>query len=160
MVMGRPTKPAEIKRRLGTARPDRQKAPISLLPAASKAPAVPKGLGRSGKAAWRRYWALGAAWLSPSTDLEIITRLCQGYDERQKLRDILAAEGLVATGSMGQTVAHPAVAMLRQIEAQLTRWESLCGFTPSDRSRLGMAEVQRVSKLDQFLAGRRRAAES
>lgn len=131
-----------------------------MLPSSGHPPSAPQGLKRPGKAAWQRYWTLGAAWLNPTTDLEILTRLCQGYDEREALRKIIRAEGHMTAGSMGQKVAHPAVAMLRQLESQLTRWESLCGFTPSDRSRLGMAEVQRVSKLDQFLAGRRRAAES
>lgn len=83
-----------------------------------------------------------------------MVRLCQGYDERDALRKIIKSEGYTTVGSTGQTVAHPAVGMVRQLEAQITRWESLCGFTPSDRSRLGMAEVQRVSKLDAFLSRR------
>lgn len=137
----------------------RSAAKVVALPASADPPAMPLGMKRHGKAAWQRYWSLGAAWLSPTTDLEIMTRLCQGYDEREALRKIIRSDGYLTTGSMGQSVAHPAVAMLRQLEAQITRWESLCGFTPSDRSRLGLAEVQRVSKLDQFLAGRRRSAE-
>lgn len=115
---------------------------------------MPAGLKRSGKAAWQRYWSLGSTWLSATTDLEIMVRLCQGYDERDALRKIIKSEGYTAVGSTGQIVAHPAVGMVRQLEAQITRWESLCGFTPSDRSRLGMAEVQRVSKLDAFLSRR------
>lgn len=150
--MGRPAKPAELKKRIGTARPDRERKPLSILPGIAEIPKAPTGLKRRGREAWKRYWSLGPAWLSTTTDLNILTRLCQAYDEREDLREIVSREGYTTRGSMGQLVAHPAVGMLRAIEGQITRWESLCGFTPSDRSRLGMAEVQRVSKLDQFLS--------
>ena len=48
--------------------------------------------------------------------------------------------------------ANPAVSQLRKIEELITRYEGLCGFTPSDRSRLGLAEVKTASALDQLIA--------
>jgi hypothetical protein len=62
----------------------------------------------------------------------------------------------MVTGSMGQRRANPLLSELRALEAQMTKYESLCGFTPTDRARLGYAEVKRASKLDELLA--RRAA--
>lgn len=56
--------------------------------------------------------------------------------------------------------ANPAVGLLRKLEELITRYEGLCGFTPSDRSRLGLAEVKAASALDQLIARQqeRRAA--
>lgn len=153
MVMGRPTKPNELKRLTGTARPDRQKAPIAIIPAANEVPPMPSGLKKRGKATWQRCWSLGQAWLSPTTDREIIERLCRAYDEIDEIRRDLKGEKRVITTPNG-IISHPLIGQLRKVEELVTRYEGLCGFTPSDRSRLGMAEVQRVSKLEQFLSQR------
>jgi P27 family predicted phage terminase small subunit len=79
-------------------------------------------------------------------------RLCRGYDERDQLLRIIRRDGRFVAGSQGQPVHHPAVKQLRELEEQLTRLESLCGFTPSDRTRLGLAEVKRQTALQEFLA--------
>jgi hypothetical protein len=41
---------------------------------------------------------------------------------------------------------------LRDLERQLVANLSLLGFTPTDRSRLGVAEVKRVSKIEELRA--------
>lgn len=83
-----------------------------------------------------------------------MVRLCEAIDEREVLKEEIKIHGRYSKGSMGQVVTHPAVDQLRTLEALITRWESLCGFTPSDRSRLGMAEVKRMSQLDELRAKR------
>ncbi len=160
MVMGRPSKPAALKERLGTRRPDRERAPLAVLPAGVEPPALPKGLGTLGRRAWRSYWTLGSTWLSQKTDLHILTRLCRAYDEEQVLRDAIAEHGHLAENRFGDLIANPAVTQLRKLEEIITRYEGLCGFTPSDRSRLGMAEIQRESKLDQLISGRNQRHEA
>lgn len=101
--------------------------------------------------------------------MEIITRLCQAYDEREDLRAEIERYGhLVAQVVEEDEVddgpekrvrrlyalkLNPAVGALRKLEELITRWEGLCGFTPSDRSRLGLAQMKARSKLDDFLAG-------
>ena len=45
---------------------------------------------------------------------------------------------------------------LRSLDAQIERNLSLLGFTPADRSRLGVAEVRAASKLEEVLALRNR----
>ena len=179
MAMGRPPKPTEMKRALGNPGKRALPAPKLAIPASAQLiPPVPMGLKRHGKAAWSRLWSVGGAWLSPTTDLDLLTRLCQAHDEREVLRRIVVKYGhLVAKvveedevdepvgGSRFSRVydikANPAVIQLRKLEELITRYEGLCGFTPSDRSRLGMAEVTRVSKLYQLIQNRqaRRAAE-
>jgi hypothetical protein len=43
---------------------------------------------------------------------------------------------------------------LRELEKNITNSLSLLGFTPTDRSRLGVAEVKAKSKLEELRAKR------
>lgn len=158
---GPPPKPIEAKRRSGNPGHRPLPEPVVRLPVAQvEIPDPPRGLRKAGKEAWARLWSVGSAWLSPITDWDIMVRLCEAHDERDLLRKEVRKHGRYSFGSMGQTVTHPAVDQLRTLEGLITRWESLCGFTPSDRSRLGVAEVEKLSKMDELLARRmaRRAA--
>ena len=157
MTMGRPAKPAELKRRLGN--PGQRPLPVLRAVEPGEVAQIPKcerKLGKVGRRAWERYWTAGAGWLSPRTDLEMMTRLCEAYDEREALRAIIARDGMTTTGSTGQTVMHPGIAAHRALNQEITRYENLCGFTPSDRTRLGIAEVTRQSKLEEFMRTRQR----
>lgn len=153
---GPPRTPVELKRRRGN--PGKEKLPdlatTVALPAADEVPPVPMSLGPTGRAVWQRLWTAGRGWLSPATDLDILTRLCEAHDEREAIRAELAETGYLVVGSQGQPRPNPLIRTLRELEAQMTRWEGLCGFTPSDRSRLGYAEVKKQSKLDELLARR------
>jgi P27 family predicted phage terminase small subunit len=100
---------------------------------------------------------VGHAWLSPTTDLDVLTRLCQAHDEREQLRAHVAKHGHVIELPTGELRGNPSVTQLRKLEELITRYEGVCGFTPSDRARLGMAEVQRASKLDELISRRRGA---
>lgn len=155
--------PLERKRRVGrTPGTDSGGRPLptpsTVLPRQDVVPVPPAGLGEAGTAAWNRLWTAGRDWLSLTTDVALLTRLCLGYDEEQVLRRELAEDGMTVPGQRGGKVAHPAVSMLRTLTAELTRYESLCGFTPSDRSRLGYAEVKTVSALAELMARRDRQA--
>lgn len=153
MPGGRPPKPTELKRLTGNPGKRALKEPLMILPAANEVPPMPTGLKKRGKATWARCWTLGQAWLSPTTDREIIERLCRAYDEIDDIRREMKGQPRVVNSPNG-IISHPLIGQLRKVEELVTRYEGLCGFTPSDRSRLGMAEVQRVSKLEQFLAQR------
>lgn len=155
--MARPPKPDALKRRIGTARPDRERAPLAVFPSGEPAPKCPVKLGTIGRRAWRQYWQVGDAWLSRRTDLAIVARLCRLYDDEANLYAEVEREGYLVRGAMGGLVGNPAVIMLRKVQAELRQCEGLCGFTPSDRSRLGLSEVKRQSKLESFLASQREA---
>jgi P27 family predicted phage terminase small subunit len=118
----------------------------------SEPPPPPKGLKKPGRTMWERVWNAGKTWLSPQTDYDILERLARAHDEEEMLRARLRKDGHFTVGSTGQIVSHPAVAQLRTLELHMTRWESLCGLNPSDRSRLGLAEVKKVSALESFLS--------
>lgn len=150
-------KPIELKRKLGNPGSRPLLEPLTILPAVvGGAPPYPTGLRKPGKETWDRLWRVGNAWLSPESDLAVMTMLCQAWDERTTLRGLIRKEGRTTVGSMGQTVSHPYVGQLGVLEIRITRWLGLCGFTPSDRSRLGLAEVRRHNELEAFLARRNR----
>jgi P27 family predicted phage terminase small subunit len=109
-------------------------------------------------AVWREMWTQGQAWLSVQRDRRILERLCKAYVEEAHLRSALDEDGPFVKGQRGGLVAHPAVAMLRVLEQQITKWEGLCGFNPSDGGRLGVkvGKAKGASDAETILA--RRAA--
>jgi phage terminase small subunit len=81
-----------------------------------------------------------------------MTRLCSNFDRIAELESWLGSdvERRWYTSPNGQIVTHPAVKQIDQMDAQNTAWMSLLGFTPSDRARLGLAEIRVANELDQF----------
>jgi len=163
MPPGRPRKPVEQKRRVGRSSTTdvsghKLPEPVVTLAAAAAIPPAPSSLGDAGRRVWDRLWTAGQAWLSLSTDADVLTRLCEAHDERDAIRDQIAQDGLMVLGSMGQSRPHPLLSHVRALEAQMTRWEIECGFTPAARSKLGYAEVKRVSKIDELMARRRKGS--
>jgi hypothetical protein len=70
----------------------------------------------------------------------------EAITERESLRGLVAANPDNPKARSG----------LRELERQIISQLALLGFTPSDRARLGIAEVKKESKLEELL---RRKAE-
>jgi hypothetical protein len=98
-------------------------------------------LGETGEAFWNRIWETGNIWISPNTDIDILLMTCEMLDERDLLRDYVL-QNLDAW--------HERTA-LRELDKAIVRHLSLMGFTPTDRMKLGVAEVKTRSKLEQLL---------
>ena len=143
MPAGRPTKPIEQKRLIGN--PGKRALPeqsaIMLIPQASKTPQPARPLLKYGQELWDRVWESGINWISPNTDLEILLMTCEMIDERWNLRVRVMTDNN-AKDRRG----------LREIDRQIVSNLGLLGFTPSDRSRLGVAEVKKMSKLEELMA--------
>lgn len=154
MPVGRPPKPVEQKRALGN--PGKRPLPMPVVELASAAhiPRPPNTLLENGREAWDRLWTAAQAWLSPKTDIGIMTRLCESIDLRAAIAEELESTGFMVKGSMGQDRVNPLLDKLLALDAQITKFEGLCGFTPADRARLGVAEVKRASAVEDFLAKR------
>lgn len=138
--MGRPPKPIEQKRALGNPgkRPLPTEGSLVLLPSMYEVPEPPRPLvTEAAKALWNRTWTMGQTWLSPQTDIELLLMTCEMVDERWNLR-IKVLQDNRPEERKG----------LRDLERQLVANLSLLGFTPTDRSRLGVAEVKKISKLE------------
>ena len=137
---GRPPKPTERKRRAGN--PGKRSLPtpatLTPLPAPAEVPDPPRPLGDPGRGLWDRAWEQGRAWLAES-DVEILLLTCEQMDERQRLRVSVLRDG-----------DWRERAGLRSLDKQIQDGLSMMGFTPSDRSRLGLAEVTAVSKLEEL----------
>jgi hypothetical protein len=138
--MGRPPKPIEQKRALGNPgkRPLPTEGSLVLLPSMYEIPEPPRPIvTEAAKALWNRTWTMGQTWLSPQTDIELLLMTCEMVDERWNLR-IKVLQDNRPEERKG----------LRDLERQLIANLSLLGFTPTDRSRLGVAEVKKISKLE------------
>jgi hypothetical protein len=76
--------------------------------------------------------------------------LCEAQDEHDKIRVLLSTgevERFYAT-SNGQLANHPFVNQLAVLRGQMSSWLAAIGFSPADRSRLGIAEVRVRDELD------------
>jgi hypothetical protein len=142
---GRPPKPVEQKRLLGN--PGKRALPkeenVQLIPMATETPDPSRPLGKPGLELWETVWSAGVAWISPSTDAEILLMTCEMVDERWNLRArVLKSEDPKDRRNLTQ--------LTKLIQENL----SLLGFTPADRTRLGVAEVKAQSKLEELMARR------
>lgn len=138
---GRPSKPAEQKRRLGN--PGKRALPalsnvVTLSPMV-EIPEAPRPLGPAGLALWNRVWPAARHWMSPEIDLEYLLVVCEQLDERVALRIRVLREG--------QSYDRRD---LRDLDRQLLTALGVLGFTPSDRAKLGLAEVKTRTKLEEL----------
>ena len=135
---GRPAKPIEVKRKLGNPgrRPLPDQSELEILEPAEAMPEPPRPLLEPGRKLWERVWGAGIGWISPTTDIELLLMTCEMVDERWNLRI-----KVMQTDNM--QMARRLDNLSRIIAANL----SMLGFTPSDRARLGLAEVARRSRL-------------
>ena len=154
--MPNPPRSIEEKRLLGN--PGRRPLPaLGSLPAiepADDAP-PPATLGPNGAALWERCQR-HAPWIA-QVDLMALEDVCLTWDEVAAYRSQIAKDGISLVEPLvspsGQVVGtklvpHPLIRELRRAQKELHSAASAMGFNPTARSRLGLAEVRRQSKLD------------
>ena len=145
MPAGRPPVPTERKRARGNpgkrALPDKNQTVA--LEMAEEIPTPPRPLAAHGQEFWNRIWEAARQWVSPTTDIELALLVSEQIDERVALR-----YQVITNNDPGDRRA------LRDLEKQIVSNLSLLGFTPTDRSRLGLAEVKAATKLEQLRAAR------
>lgn len=142
MTAGRPTKPVEQKRMLGNPgrRPLPDESSVMLIPQVTQIPDPSRPLLKYGRELWDKVWGMGANWISVNTDSELLLMTCEMIDERWNLRIKVMQDD------------DPRMRRgLRELDRQIVANLSLLGFTPSDRSRLGVAEVKAQSKLEALM---------
>lgn len=143
--VGRPSVPLERKRLTGTLRPSRlpSNAPLIALSEPLESPRAPEGLEGAGLAFWGSVWLTG--WVSQTSDYWLVLMTAEALCEREQLRELVLAQPDNPRNRSG----------LRELERQLVSNLGLLGFSPSDRARLGLAEVKKETKLEEMM--RRRA---
>lgn len=145
-------KPNEVKRKTGNPgqRPLPALASVTALPQVTEQ--APLHLTEATRKLWLEIRSL-ATWIG-NTDQSTLVLLCEKLDRRAELIAKLQASDYVLYTDKGYAYANPLVGMISTIETEITKLFSLMGLTPVDRSKLGVAEVQTASALDQLLAKR------
>ena len=138
--MPNPPVPAEQKRRLGN--PGHRPLPNSadLVPLQPLVDGPLRTLGRSGQQMWDMVHTAGQTWLSASTDVYLLQLVCEQFDRRDLLLGALETD----------TTNRALLMSIIEIEKSITGNLSLLGFTPTDRSKLGVAEVKSWTKIDEL----------
>lgn len=151
-MSGPAPKPNELARRQGN--PGKKKLPslasVTLIPRATSL--APEHLTPKSKELWNNLRE-GAFWIS-NTDQSSLLLLCEKLDRRDEYVAKLQASDEVLFTDKGYAYANPLVGMLSTIENEITKLFSLLGLTPTDRTRLGVAEVKARSALDDLIAKR------
>lgn len=94
-----------------------------------------------------------ASWIG-NTDQPTLILLCEKLDRRSEFIAKLQATDFVLYTDKGYAYANPLIGMISTIETEIIKLFSLMGLTPTDRSKLGVAEVKAASAIDQLLAKR------
>lgn len=138
--MPNPGKPVELKKKIGSRSYTSNDGAI-VLPMSNEIPEPARPLNESGLALWKRTWEQGQIWLSARTDIDALLMTCEMLDERDQLR----AYVLIHMDAWHERSA------LRELEKNIMRNLGLLGFTPTDRMKLGVAEVKARSRLEELL---------
>lgn len=144
--------PTEVKRRRGTFQPCRSPKALTIIGPVPATLEPPDVLGDAGAKEWRHVLA-SCPWIGAG-DLRVLRLYCIALDRIELLQATLASDGYVLYTDKGYAYLNPAHGALATTEAQLTKWLSLLGLSPSDRGRLGVAEVKAQSKLEELAARR------
>ena len=118
-------------------------AVVTPLPMADNTPDAPEFLGKNGKELWERAWASAITWFSPQSDWDAIVNAA-------KLADAVEA----ARGKYLATLEAADARAYTSINKAFVDSLSSLGFDPTSRSRLGVAEVKKMSVMDQLIAKR------
>jgi hypothetical protein len=139
MPAGRPSKPIEVKRKLGNPgkRPLPESNALQILEPVVSIPDPARPLLKYGREFWDKVWGSGLSWISANTDAELLLMTCELVDERWNLR-----VRVMQSNDWRERRA------LRELDDRIIRNLSLLGFTPADRSKLGVAEVKAISKME------------
>ena len=148
--VGRPPVPTERKRKLGNPGARPLPDPATVHDAAPLVALVPEHLGPVGAEMYSRI-VTGAAWLA-DTDRPTLELLCEKIDRREQMKDQLSRSDLVLFTDKAYAYPNPLVGMLSTIETEIAKLFSALGLTPTDRTRMGLAEVKARNAFEDFLA--------
>jgi len=139
--MANPPKPLEQKRLLGN--PGKRAMPkiAETFPLEGGWIEPLRPLEEAGTQLWDSVFKEGELWVSRRTDVHLLQVTCEQLDRRNHLSN------LWRSNPTDKNLLMRLVEVERAIAANL----SLLGFTPSDRSRLGLAEIKAKSKLQELM---------
>ena len=104
-------------------------------------------LGPAGKKFWDSIFGAGEMWISIRTDTQLVQMVCEQLDRRERLRELWEANPSDRALNMS----------LFDTEKAVVSSLSLLGFTPADRTRLGLVSAKTKSKLQELLDAKKDA---
>jgi hypothetical protein len=110
---------------------------------------APEGLGPSGLSLWATVYEAGESWVSSRTDVHLVEQVCRQMDRVAGLRELWIAD----PADRGVNTS------LLETEKAVQSGLSLLGFTPADRTRLGLVSARAKSKLEEIMAMKRPPSE-
>jgi len=143
--MGNPPKPAELKMLQGN--PGKRAMPSNdaLAPLEYGYVEPPSDLRESGLELWNKIFGAGELWISILTDTTLVAQVCRQMDRRDELSRRFWDEPESRVVNMS----------LLETEKAVVSGLSLLGFTPADRTRLGLVSARTKSKLQELMDAKR-----
>lgn len=140
--MPNPPKPVELKIIQGN--PGKRPLPLNdaLAPLDYGYREPLRELGVVGKQFWDNIFDAGEIWISIRTDTELVQMVCEQLDRRELIKQQIESDPTDPTWYR----------QANEIEKQIIHSLSLLGFTPADRTRLGLVSAKTKSKLEELLA--------
>ena len=139
--MPNPPKPAELKILQGNPGQHKIKVNDALAPLEYGYTEPLRPLESAGKQLWDSIFGAGELWISIRTDLQLVQMVCEQLDRKSRIESYIAQ--------------HPdewhMFKQLNDLERLITGNLSLLGFTPADRTRLGLVSAKTKSKLQELL---------
>lgn len=99
-------------------------------------------LGEVGQQFWDNIFGAGELWISIRTDTELVQLVCEQLDRREVIKQQIASDPTDPTWFR----------QMNEIEKQIVSSFSLLGFTPADRTRLGLVSARTKTKLEELMA--------
>ena len=137
--MPNPVKPIEQKRLLGNPGKRALPQPTQYIEGGYIEPL--RDLEEAGMQLWRSAMTTGEQWIARNTDTQLLQITCEQMDRRAHLMNYWRNDPTDKNLLM----------RLAEVEKNIASNLSVLGFTPSDRSRLGLAEIKAKSKLQELL---------
>jgi hypothetical protein len=138
------TKPAELKILQGNPgrRPVRTNDALAPLEYGYVEP--PVELGEVGKRFWDSIFGAGELWISIKTDTQLVQLVCEQLDRRELIKEQIQADPSDPTWYR----------QANEVEKAIVTGLSLLGFSPADRTRLGLVSAKTKTKLEEIIAKR------
>lgn len=140
--MSNQPKPAELKMLQGNPGKRAMRTNDALAPLEYGYVEPARPLGEVGQEFWDSIFGAGEMWISIKTDTQLVLMICEAYDRREKLRELFWQD----------PSDRPVNMSLMEIEKQIMSGLSLLGFSPADRTRLGLVSAKTKTKLEELLA--------
>jgi hypothetical protein len=137
--MPNPSKPIEQKRALGNPGKRALKQPAEYIEGGYVEPM--RKLKDAGMSLWDSAMKTGEQWIARNTDTQLLLVTCEQMDRREVLMTLWRSNPTDKNLLM----------RLAELEKQIASNLGTLGFTPSDRSRLGLAEIKAKSKLQELM---------